>query len=108
MSTTATSTGYSYMAVGTGGTILTSIDGTTWTAASSPVTADLNAVAASTRFVAVGNAGTTLQTDANGAWQVIPNNTATNAVTGSDNLYGLLRATAAYIAVGSKTFYSYN
>ena len=108
MSTTATSTGYSYMAVGTGGTILTSIDGTTWTAASSPVTADLNAVAASTRFVAVGNAGTTLQTDANGAWQVIPNNTTTNAVTGSDNLYGLLRATAAYIAVGSKTFYSYN
>ncbi len=35
-------------------------------------------------------------------------NTTTNAVTGSDNLYGLLRAAAAYIAVGSKTFYSYN
>lgn len=46
-------------AVGTGGTIWTSTDGSTWIGVTSPVTADLNAVAFGNNnsWVAVGNAG---------------------------------------------------
>ena len=96
MSTTATTTGYSYMAVGTGGTILTSIDGTTWTAASSPVTADLNGLQprpASSRSATPEPPCRPTQTAPGKSSPTTPPPTPSPAAT---TLYGLLRAAAAH------------
>lgn len=64
------------VAVGDGGTILTSADsGATWTAATSGTTEDLNRVTwASTLFVAVGDAGTILTSTNGTAWTAATSN----------------------------------
>lgn len=57
------------VAVGAGGTVLTSSTGTSWTARSSGVTSRLNSVTwAGTQFVAVGEGGTVLTSPDGASW----------------------------------------
>jgi hypothetical protein len=88
------------VAVGTGGAIVYSGNGTTWTSASSGVTSDLEAVTfANSTFVAVGVGGTILSSSDGMSWtkQTSNTNSTLNAVT-----YGMNgAATSAFVAVGS-------
>ena len=89
--------------VGSSGTILTSLDGITWTAATSPTSQDLlgitkGALGSQPLFVAVGKAGTILTSPDGKAW------TASISGTTAD-LYGVARGTASgnpiFAAVGN-------
>ena len=61
-SSTTTTTSGLYVAVGSGGTILTSSDGTTWTSRTSGTSNTLNGVThANTTFVTVGTSGLRFQ-----------------------------------------------
>ena len=63
--------GNTFVAVGNGGTILTSSDGITWTAATSGTTSNLNGIACSnSACVIVGDQGTILTTDISGPYVV--------------------------------------
>jgi hypothetical protein len=84
-----------FVAVGDGGTILTSTDLTTWTAATSPTTSTLQRVVLGNQFVAVGSAGTALVSVDGLTW--VATNTGTTA-----DLRGLMRgASLDYLTVGT-------
>lgn len=84
-----------FVAVGDGGTIVTSTDLNTWTAATSPTTAVLRRVVVGNQFVVVGDGGTALLSLDGLTWA--PTSTGTAA-----DLRGLLRGlTLDYVAVGS-------
>jgi serine/threonine protein kinase len=69
--------GGQFVAVGAGGTILTSPDGSTWTARPSPTAADLIGVAwVGSRFVAVGYSGTILSSPDGSTWTPQPSPTS--------------------------------
>ncbi len=90
-----TTTGPTFVTVGQGGTIFSSADALVWTARTSNVTANLNAVVfAGTQFVAVGDGGT-IVTSADGiAWTTRTSGTA-------NNLYGVAVASVFVAAVGA-------
>jgi hypothetical protein len=101
-STTNSVTTYTIVAAGTNGTLLTSTDyGVTWTAQTLG-TADLNAVFASTRFVAVGSGGAIYTSDDAITW-------TPRTSPASTSMYGLIHANNIYTAVGagSSSIYSY-
>ena len=84
-----------FVVVGDGGTILTSTDLATWTAATSPTTANLFKVTLGNQLVAVGSGGTALVSQDGLNW------VATNTGT-SEDLRGLVRGvTLDYITVGT-------
>ena len=88
-------TGNTFVAVGDGGSIYTSPDAVNWTARTSTVTANLDAVVfAGSQFVAVGEGGTVV-TSADGiTW------TARTSGTGN-NLYGVAVTGVFVVAVGA-------
>lgn len=74
-----TSLSPSFVAVGARGTIVSSLDGRSWTPRDSGVTANLNSVAASrTLFVAVGDGGTILSSSRGTAWAARQSGTEEN------------------------------
>ncbi len=87
-------TGNTFVAVGDGGSIYTSPDGVTWTARTSTVTANLDAVVFGSQFVAVGEGGTVVTSTDGITW------TARTSGTGS-NLYGLMVSGLFVVAVGA-------
>ncbi len=69
-------TGTNLIAVGDGGTIIGSADGTAWTARTSNTTANLNGIAAlGSLFIAVGNDGTIRRSTDAGNWIAITSGT---------------------------------
>lgn len=86
-----------YVAVGTGGAVFKTVDGATWTAATSNTTTDLNAIAYSAtgvRLLAVGaNGAYTTSTDAT-AWSA--GNAGTTAT-----LNGIAFGAGTFVAVGT-------
>lgn len=88
-----------YVAVGSGGLILTSQDGTLWTQQVSPVSSNLRAVAWSgTRFVAVGD-GSTILTSEDGVQWTARASHAAGAALGSVSWGG-----GAFVAVGGDDY----
>lgn len=107
--TTNNVTSYSFAAVGTGssgGAIVTSSDGSTWTQLTDVGTAALYAVTPSAdgRFAAVGAGGAIFLASSLNTWAA-----PTTASPTSATLYGLTRGNAIYTAVGSggANIYSY-
>ena len=101
-STTNSVTTYTIVAAGANGTVLTNTDyGVTWTAQNLG-TSDLNAVFASTRFVAVGAGGAIYTSDDAITW------TLRTSPAGA-TMYGLIHANNIYTAVGAggSSIYSY-
>lgn len=99
-STTSVTT-YGIVAVGTGGVILSSSTGTAWSVQTQG-NADLNAVAASTRFVALGDNGSIYASTDGTTW--------TAATSPSSNaMYGVTHANNIFTAVGAagSSIYSY-
>ncbi|MFZ1640435.1 MAG: Calx-beta domain-containing protein [Candidatus Contendobacter sp.] len=88
--------GDQFVAVGTGGAILTSPDGATWTAITpAPTTQDLYGVAWSgQRFVVVGKSGTILTSPDGATWTAITPSPTTQP------LYGITWAGGQFAAVG--------
>lgn len=85
-----------WVAVGSGGTIITSNDAGTWTVRASGSSNTLNAATYNTRFVAVGNAGTVLTSDDGGVtWEAQLSNTTSNLFAITHNIYGYLAVGAA-------------
>ena len=86
-----------YVAVGDGGSVLTSTDTTTWTAATSGTSAKLNALATnSSIIVAVGANGTILHSGDGTTW------TAATTVPTTNDLYGVTYSTMGlWVAVGA-------
>jgi len=82
-SSTTTTTSGLYVAVGNGGTILTSADGTTWTSRTSGITNDLwGDHYGNSTFVTVGDSGTILTSSDGTSWD--------NRTSGTTNtLYGV-------------------
>ncbi len=89
------SDGTTVVAVGVGGTIRTSTNGTTWASPSSGTANDLNKVIwTGTQFVAVGAAGTVLTSPTGTTWTVRTSGTS-NALT------DIASSTALLVAVGA-------
>ncbi len=85
-----------WVAVGSGGVILTSADAVTWSAPASGTGASLNAITYNTRFVAVGNGGTVLTSDDAGvSWQAQNSRSSANLAAITHNPYGYLAVGAA-------------
>ncbi|MBS0346340.1 MAG: hypothetical protein JSR69_07750 [Proteobacteria bacterium] len=86
-----------YVAVGDGGSVLTSTDTTTWAAATSGTTAKLNALATNSSIVvAVGANGTILHSSDGTTW------TAATLVPTTNDLYGVTySALGLWVAVGA-------
>ncbi len=92
---TSGSTASRYVAVGAGGLILTSQDGSEWTQQPSPVTANLHGIAWSgSRFVAVGASATVLTSEDGYSWTVQPVPVADTP------LYAVSWGGGAFVAVG--------
>ncbi len=90
-----TSSGNTYVAVGQGGAIFSSSDALTWTARTSNVAANLNAVVfAGTQFVAVGDGGTIVKSADGITWTTSTSGTASN-------LYGVTVTGLFVVAVGA-------
>jgi hypothetical protein len=83
-----------FIAVGAGGALQTSTDGTTWVAGDAKITADLNGVAVSTVGVAVGNGGLMSSTSDGIAWAAVASTGTTS------NLNAVTVALGLYVAVG--------
>jgi len=84
-----------WIAVGSGGTIISSNDASTWTLRASGSSNTLNAVNYNTRFVAVGDAGTVVTSDDDGlSWQAQASKTSANLTAITHNPYG-------YVVVGA-------
>jgi hypothetical protein len=84
-----------FLAVGNGGAILLSTDGTTWTPETSGTTNDLYAVSDNgTGFIAIGANGTLLTSSDGATWG------ARNSGT-TQTLYGITYGNATYVAVGA-------
>lgn len=101
-STTNSVTTYTIVAAGANGTVLTNTDfGVTWTAQTLG-TSDLNAVVASTRFVAVGADGAIYSSNDAVTWTL-------RSSPASATMYGLIHAGNIYTAVGAagSSIYSY-
>lgn len=101
-STTNSVTTYTIVAAGANGTLLTNTDfGVTWTAQTLG-TSDLNAVFASTRFVAVGAGGAIYSSNDAVTWTL-------RSSPASTTMYGLIHAGNIYTAVGAagSSIYSY-
>ncbi len=82
-----------FVAVGTGGSILTSPDGRTWTSRSSGTTSDLRRAACGNgTFVAVGDAGIILTSLDGETW--------TKQTVGDNILYGVTYGDGTFVAVG--------
>lgn len=94
----STNYGFSnYVSVGTGGSILTSVDGSNWVVQKSGSTADLNAVVyngSGVKLAAVGNGGVILNSTDAITWTASTSNTAAN-------LYGVTVSGTQYVAVGA-------
>ena len=84
-----------WVAVGSGGSIITSNDAAAWTLRASGSSNSLNAASYNTRFVTVGNAGTVLTSDDGISWQAQASNTISNLAAITHNLYGYLVVGAA-------------
>lgn len=83
-----------FVAVGTGGVILYSLDGDSWTAATSPVTKDLAGITfAESKFLAVGAAGSIVTSQNGQLWSSIASGT-------SAALHGITGGTSGFVAVG--------
>jgi hypothetical protein len=86
-------TTYTFVAVGTGGTVLTSGDGVTWASQTVTPAVDLHAVTGWSQFVAVGVGG--------GAYSSPDGTTWTPVSSGATStLYGVLGEYGQYTAVG--------
>jgi hypothetical protein len=85
---------FRYVAVGAGGTVLTSLDGTTWTAQAPLTTNDLTAITFGGQFVAVGKGGVILTSLDGLAWE-----TRTSGTT--NDLLAVTRTVSGYTAVGT-------
>lgn len=84
-----------YVAVGTAGTIVNSVDGATWNAATSGTTANLRAVVHDgTQFVTAGGGGTILTSPDGATWT--PRSTGVSSL-----LSGLAFGNGSYVAVGA-------
>lgn len=89
-----TRTAVQFWAVGAGGALFTSVDGLTWVAVASNVTANLNAVVyAGGRYIAVGDGGTITSSDDGATWTARSSGTTAN-------LRGVTMLGGLYIAVG--------
>ncbi len=91
-----TSSTVTWVAVGNGGSVISSNDSASWALRSSGSSKDLSAVTFNTRFVALGDAGTLLTSDDGGlSWQaqLSPSSAKLSAITHS--LYGYLAVGAA-------------
>ena len=87
------SSGSQFVAVGAGGTVITSPDGTTWTARTSNTTQTLTAVAwCSAQFVAVGNNGAVVTSPDGITW--------TARASGTTNFLNAVGCSGSMIAVG--------
>jgi hypothetical protein len=92
---TTTSSVNTYVAVGQGGSIFSSSDALTWTATTSNVAANLNAVVFNgSQFVAAGDGGTIVTSTDGSTWTTRASGTASN-------LYGLSTTGAFVVAVGA-------
>ena len=89
--TTATS---QFVVVGAAGSVLSSIDGATWSTQTLAGAGNLNAVTYGAQYVAVGAGGKIFISADGASW------TATTTVT-SQNLYAVARGTLTYSAVGA-------
>ena len=97
VSTTLSTTGYTYVAVGANGTVLKSFDGATWTSATSGTTNELTAVvvpSTNSQFLAVGAMGTVMTSPDGITWTTQSSGT-------SANLLGMITAQVQYVAVGA-------
>jgi hypothetical protein len=83
-----------YVAVGTGGMILTSNDGLAWTVQPSPTTADLYSVVYGTQFVAVGKGGGIYTSPDGKAWTARTSGTTNDLTT-------VVRTLTGYTAYGA-------
>lgn len=91
-----------WIAVGAGGTLLTSLNATTWTSANSGVAVDLNSVTSTSGnvIVAAGNSGTvitnnnTLTTSVNGTW-------TSHTLGSGPALYAVSTDSVQFLAVGA-------
>jgi hypothetical protein len=70
-------TSFTYLAVGTNGTVLSSSDAITWTPRSANTTAHLNHLSSENQFVAVGANGTILTSSDGIAWTLRDSKTTT-------------------------------
>jgi hypothetical protein len=83
-----------FVAVGLGGTVLTSTDAATWTSQTVSPASDLLAISATaSQFLAVGAGGAAFTSPDGTTWTSQTTNTTAN-------LFGLINAQAQYIAVG--------
>ncbi len=83
-----------FVAVGAGGTVLSSSDGANWLAQTLQGAGNLNAIACGTQYVIAGAGGKIFISADGASW------TATTPVT-SQNLYAVARGALAYSAVGA-------
>ena len=84
------------MVVGDAGTILTSINGTTWNPVTPPpLSNDLRSVAIGSRFVAVGRTGAAIFSDDGAHWQL------PSVGPGAADLSAVVSTPAMYVAVGA-------
>ncbi len=86
--------GTSFVAVGAGGAMYSSVDASSWTALTSGTTANLNAAIYSSVYLAAGDSGTMLYSADALTWT--PRNTGT-----ANNLYAMARNSALFVAVGA-------
>ena len=82
------------MAVGAGGTVLFSTDGTTWAVQSAFTPLDMTAVVYGGQFVAVGKAGGIFTSQDGVTWQVRTSGT-------TNDLTAVTRTLSGYSAVGA-------
>jgi photosystem II stability/assembly factor-like uncharacterized protein len=85
---------YRYVAVGAGGTILTSTDGATWTAQPSLTNNDLTAITYGGQFVAVGKGGVIFTSLDGLTWEARASGT-------TNDLTAVTRTVSGYAAVGA-------
>ena len=83
-----------FVAVGAGGTVLSSSDGASWTVQTLPGSGNLNAITCGTQYVTVGAGGNIFISADGVSW-------TTTASATSQNLYAVARGGLAYSAVGA-------